>query len=320
MAAENSVTVEPRQRRRVVLGALIISGLVAGAVLIFFLDDLRKSLREEYAIYAVIAGAPGLAEGSPVWVSGRAVGTVTSVGLLPAGADSLERVVLRLELPVDAQPHVRRDSQVRLTSVNLMSERVVDITPGTAAAPALAPGDTLAQVIQPTPMQLTARAAAVRAQMDAALADLRTHAPAIRARLVQTDRALNGLAAAVEQARALQADLDANPGYALLQDPAFTTSLDNVRAHAAELPVLISRLRDRTGPTSELRSALARLQLRADSLRVQLAVAAAALENPNGTFARMQQDSALTRAIAAARAELDSLLADVRRNPLRFVF
>jgi hypothetical protein len=118
----------------------------------------------------------------------------------------------------------------------------------------------------------------------------------------------------------LQADMDASPGLAVLRDPAFETSLRNAQAHAAELPVLIRRLRENAGAASEMRTALARLQLRADSLGMQLAAASLALENPNGTLARMQQDTALTRALNAARAQLDSLMADMRSNPLRYVF
>lgn len=320
MAGEDSTAAGARQSRRIVAGTLIIALLLTSALLIFFLDDLRGAFREDYAIFAVIAGGAGLVDGSPVWVSGRPIGTVTAVGLLPAGRDTLERVLLRIELPRSVQSQVRADSRVHLTSINIMSERAVNITAGSAAAPVLTPGDTLREVMQLTPRQLTNRAEAVKRELDAVLADLSAYTPAIRARLVQTERAFEGLGAAVDEARVLQADLDANPGYALLRDPAFRAALENTRAHAAALPALVAALRERAGRSSELRVALARLQQRVDSLNVRLAAASESLGDPNGTLARMQQDSALMRAIGAARAELDSLLADVRRNPLRYVF
>ncbi|MGH7463669.1 MAG: MlaD family protein, partial [Longimicrobiales bacterium] len=241
-------------------------GLFAGAVLIFFLDDLLNAFKRDYEIHVVLPGATGLTADSPVWVSGREIGSVTMVGFLPAGKDSLARVVLRLRLPLSVQSQVRADSEVRLTSVSMMSARAVDILPGTAGARALAPGDTLRLTPHLTPMQLSERAAIVQKNLSAALAELREQAPAIRARLLQTRSAFAGLMAVMDEARTLQVDLDATPGFAVLQDPAFAASLQRTRSHVAELTVLIGRLRDSTGPPAEVRAAIARLQARADSL------------------------------------------------------
>jgi len=320
MAGENSVRHAPRQRRRVLLGTLILAALVGVATLIFFLDDLIGALRTEYAIHAVVPGAPGLVVGSPVWLDGRETGVVSAVGVLSAVDDTVPRVLVRITLPVGVRSQIRTDSEVRLTSVNVMSERAVDITSGSAAAPVLPDGDTLYGSRRPTAVELTARTRRVRAELNAVLGELRSYAPAVRTRLAQTERAFQRLGLAADEAGQIQAAMAANPGMRLLREPAFTAALDSVRLHADELGALVTTLSERTAATGEVRTALARLQLRSDSLRVQLAAATRALENPNGTLARMQQDSALVHAIAAARAELDSLIADVRRNPLRYVF
>lgn len=327
MAGEDSTLDESRQRReesrlrhRSLLGGLIIIVLVASALLIFFMENLLNAFDRNYEIHIVLPAATGLTPDSPVWVSGREIGVVSSIGFLPASGDSLARIVLALELPVSVRSQVRADSEVRLTSVGVMSERVVDILPGTAAARALEPGDTLRQTPKLTPAELTARAAAVRKDLSAVTAELRAQTPAVRARMLQMQRAFAGMDAAMAEARRLQLDLDANPGLALLQDPAFAESLRRTQSHAAQLPALIAQLSDRAGPAGEVRTALARLQARADSLSGQLAAATSALENPNSTLARMQQDTAITRAINAARVALDSLMADMRANPLRYVF
>jgi hypothetical protein len=122
------------------------------------------------------------------------------------------------------------------------------------------------------------------------------------------------------EAQPPQIPVAARPASALLRDPAFDAALRRTREHAEELPRLIERARGSAGGAADVGAALARLQARADTLADRLAEAGAALDNPNGTLARMQQDSALVRAIHAARAELDSLVADARRNPLRYVF
>jgi phospholipid/cholesterol/gamma-HCH transport system substrate-binding protein len=320
MADESSVIEHGRQRRRILVGRLLMVGLILGALVIFFMEDLITIFDEEYSIVVVFPGAAGMTEGSPVWLSGREVGTVASVGFMPSGGDSLARVVLNLTLPVDVKSQVREDSKVRLTSVGFVSEKVVDIVPGTAAFPELEPGDTLRQEPLLTPKDLTRRAGIVSQRLDTVMTELRSHVPDIRARLLQTQHAFAGLDGVMSEAQQLQSDMDANPGFALLRDPAFEASLRNTRAHAAELPELIARLRNSAGAASDVRVALARLQARADSLSVQLAAATNALYNPNGTLARMQQDSAIARAIGAARAQLDSLMADMRSNPLRYVY
>jgi phospholipid/cholesterol/gamma-HCH transport system substrate-binding protein len=320
MAGEDSTAARSRQRRRVLAGTLLLVALIAGSLLTFFLDVLLERFERTYTIHAVLPGATGLAAESAVWLSGREVGRVSSVGLMPSGADSLARVIVDLRMPLNVQSHVRRDSEVRVTSIGPMSDKVLDISAGTAGSAVLSPGDTLRSAPQTTAMQLAQRSAAIKVSLDTVVAELMSFGPAIRARLEQTERSFAGLDAVMVEADRLQADIAANPGLALLQDPSFAAALDGTRRHAAELPVMIRRLGDSAGPAGEVRAAIARLQLRADSLNTQLTAAVTALDNPNGTLSRMQQDTAITRAINDARAELDSLMADMRRNPLRYVF
>jgi hypothetical protein len=321
----NLYSMDPRRRRtrtarRIVLGTLILIVLLASALLIFFMDDVLARFERTYVIHVVLPGATGLAAESPVWLSGHHVGAVTSVGLLPSGRDTLARVVAGVKLPLSVRSQVRTDSEVRLTSIGPISERVIDISAGSRQAPILAPGDTLTQSPQVSPQHLAAQAAVVRADLNAALTDLQAHAPAVRTRMRQMERAFAGLDAVMIEAVRLQDDVDASPGMALLRDPSFAAALEGTRAHAAELPVLFRRMSDSTSAAGEVRSAVARFQLRADSLRTQLDAAATMLNDPNTTLSRMQQDSALLRAVNAARADLDSLIADIRRNPLRYVF
>lgn len=284
------------------------------------MDSLLESLKREYVIHAVLPGATGLAPESPVWLSGRQVGRLTRIGILPSGGDSLARVIVDIRLPQRLQSQVREDSEVRLTSIGPISERVIDISAGTAASRVLTEGDTLRQAPQVTALQLAQQSAVIKASLDSAVTGLLRFGPAIRTRLEQMERSFAGLDAVMVEADRLQSDVADNPGLALLQSPSFAAALEGTRAHAAELPVMIRRFGDSAAPAGEVRTAVARLQLRADSLSSQLAAAIAALDNPNGTLSRMQQDTAIMRAVNGARAELDSLMADMRRNPLRYVF
>lgn len=311
---------DERQTRRAIGGTLLIAALIGAAVLIFFLDDMLDALERRYEVVAIVEEAAGLVDGSPVWVGGKAVGTVTKLGFLPSGTDTTARVAVTLELPHGVRSQVRTDSRAHLTSATPISARAVNLTPGSEAARVLEPGDTLRAEASPTAAELTSRAAGVRSGLGAALEELQELAPAARVRFEQTRVALQGIDLALAEARQMQSDLQANPGLSLLRDPAFAASLDRARAHAAELPVVMAQLRARSAETREAAAAFARLQARADSLSRGLDAAAALLETPGGSALRFQQDSALIRALDDARTELDSLIAEARRNPLRFVF
>jgi ABC-type transporter Mla subunit MlaD len=320
MEGEDSVDTNGRQRRRGLIGGLIIAGLVGAATLIFFLDDIVAAFDRTYTVVALVPDAPGLAVGSPVWVGGREVGTVKALGFMPAGTDTLDRIWVNLKLPRDVQAQVRQDSRVRLTSTALIGERVVDIEPGSVSTPALAAGDTLRMKYGLSAEQVTRQAASIRAQLDTLLAEATTLEPAARARMAQAARAAAAMDAAMDEARRLQADLRANDGLVLLDDPAFAASLERVREHAAGLPAAVTRLRGQAEGTADVIVALARLEARADTLRASLEAAARLLDASGGFAGRITRDSALIRAIDAARASLDSLVAEARRNPLRFVF
>ena len=258
--------------------------------------------------------------GSPVWIAGHEVGTVEKLSLLPIGGDTTARVALTIQLPRSLRAHVRTDSRIRLTSVGVISTRVVDIVPGSAGAPMLEPGDTLRMTNTITPQALTQRAAIVQAGLDSALAELRTITPMMRLRLDQLQRAFASLDPAMQEAASLRTGLESGAGIASLRDPAFAAALERARASAAQLPDVFAQMRVRAGEVREIQAAVARLTLRADSIRTQLTAAADLLGSGNGSLSRFQQDSALIRAITRARADLDSLIAEARRNPLRFVF
>jgi hypothetical protein len=308
---------QTRQTRRAWLGAALIAGLIACGVLVFLLDDLFALFERRYTVVVVMDRAPGLIEGSPVWVGGKHVGRVRSVGFLP-GTDSLVRVAVTIELPRAMQTQVRADSRARLTTERFVGEQVVDLEPGTAAAPTLMEGDTLRMQLRPSAAELAADAAATRALLDSTLHVVRQIAPTFRARLEDAQQALQAMQLAMAEAGALERNMTGGAAAQFMRNPAFITSLQRSREHAAALSLL---LRERTRDDalqSDVTAGLRRLQSRADSLTALLDSAAQSLSG--GLLVRAQRDSALVHAVFRARAQLDSLIAETKRNPLRFFF
>jgi ABC-type transporter Mla subunit MlaD len=317
---EDSTARDARQRRRPLIGGLIIAALFAGAMLIFFLGDIVGTFERRYTIVALMPDAPGIGPGSPVWVGGKRAGEVTAVGFMPLDIDTLGRLWVGLELPRSVQEQVRADSRVRVTAQALIGEQTIDIAPGTALAPMLAEGDTLRTRRGPSLDEVTRRAAALRTVLDTILVQVREVSPLLQARAAQAGGAMAAMDAAMLELDRLRADMRANPGLALVRDDAFRESLQRAREHAGELPVAVDRLRLQYGAGGDVGLALRGLEARADTLRARLDAAAALLDQPQGFIGRYREDPALLNAVDAARASLDSLIAEVRRNPLRFVF
>jgi phospholipid/cholesterol/gamma-HCH transport system substrate-binding protein len=318
--SEDSAARTTRQRRRPLYGGLLVAALFGGAMLVFFLADILALFERRYSIVALVPDAPGLVPGSPVWIGGKPAGEVVQLGFMPAGAAAEERIWVELELPRHVQEQIRTDSRVRLTAAALIGERVVDILPGSATAAVLGPGDTLRLDVRPSAAEVTDRAAVLRAELDTLLVQVRALTPGLRTRIDETQRAFAAMDAVMLEVARMRADAERNPGLALVRDTGFSASLQRARAHVAELPAAVDQLRHRVGATGDLAPAVARLQLRADTLRAQLDAASALLSQPDGFVGRFRQDAALLNAVHAARLSLDSLVAEARRNPLRYIF
>lgn len=322
MPGENSTVAQRRQRRRAATGGLLLAGLAALALLIFFLDDLLDAARDQYTVYVVVSGTAA-PEGAPVWINGRATGKVSAVGLLADNRGPTSRLVLALELPASARDQVRADSRVRVRSrnmTNMMGARVVDVAAGSATASPLGPGDTLFAGPQPTRADIARRARVVMGALDSTVADARAHVPAIRQRLAEAAIALAALDGVIDDIGRMEKEIDTGALATILRDPSFTGSIRNVRDNLATVESRIDTIGARMKADSDARSVVQRLIARAHSVRTVLATADSMLNDPNSTYTRIRSDSALIRAIDGARAELDALIADVRRNPLRYAF
>lgn len=325
MSASDTRTNEARNDaagRRSVAGALLILLLVAGALLVFFSADIVNAFQRTYTIHVVMESAPGLVEDAPVWVSGKPVGTVRSVGFVPmdAGSPYANGVIATLELPREISAQVRADSRVRLTTERLIGTPLVDIQAGTAAAPVLGEGDTLTAAPHATPEELMARAGALRQEMDTVLLAVNRLRPLLSRRMNDAQQSLASAQAAMAEAGRLTTDLRSGAGLAALRDPAFSASLASAQSNVQQLPAMFDRLGVQVAAAGEVGAAVARLRTRADSLNATLAALAARMQDTNGSAWRFQQDSALARALRGAQAQLDSLIAEARSNPLRFVF
>lgn len=306
-----------RQSRRTLVGWLLILGLAGLATAVLFLDQLRAALRDTYPVVVVLPSGSGLRQGDDVWVAGVNAGTIGAIDVLPPTRDTVPRVAAVLDLSTDVRAQVRADSRARLTSAKPVGPPLIDIEPGSLAAPELRAGDTLHLRLGPSPSELMRRARDVHAALDSLLADAAPLRRKLALALERYGRLSRRARAAGGEMRALRAGLSDGPLGRFLADTTradMEETLAQVGRRVREAQQRAARFRSSSAPErTRLRQDLARLAVRIDSVRGMLG-------DSLGTMHRLQTDSALIRAMATTRASLDSLITESKRNPLRYFF
>jgi ABC-type transporter Mla subunit MlaD len=304
-------------------GLLIIGALLLGAFGIFFLDRLLALGEQNYTVVVVFADVEGLRTDAPVWLAGHGVGTVREVILLPLSDDTLAAVAVTIELQRRVQEQIRRDSEVTLGRLNLLADPAVSILPGTLGAPRLEPGDTLRATSPLAAGELVARATALRAEFDVLLSTVqrgleRGVRPEVRANLEASSRA------AWAEFAAFQAQLEAGPVGSMRSDTALAGALTRVQL---ALDQVSTGVRLRAAEFGSARDSLAVLgpAFRETAARVAGLNAAVGelrqlLQEGEGFVGRMAQDTAIARALNGVQAQIDSLIRESKRNPLRYFF
>jgi ABC-type transporter Mla subunit MlaD len=286
---------------------------------VFFLDDIVRAVQGRARIIGIVEDAPHVVPCAPVWLAGAEIGEVVRVELLPASNDSLARVALTLLIPDDALSLVPRDSRVRITSARMIGEPVIDIVPGTATSGTVAGGDTIGQGVPITLERLLAGAEGFRTTLDSIVtagSELAGRAIARREVSMQLQRSLERLSV---QFDAFSTSLEGGAWARFRADTAFATALARIEETSTRLGEVFG---DGAGSEGrrDLTRALAGVNARARSLSASIARLQAQLAESNGFLPRSARDSALVHAVARVRMEIDSLMAEARREPFRFVF
>lgn len=309
-----------RQRRRVVIGRILILGMMALAALIFGLNRLFEALRDTYLIVAVFHEAPRLHVGSMVRLAGYPAGSVVRIELLPPGTlEETPPFAATLRIDTRHRELIRRDSELRLVRQRLMSAPIVELYPGTTESPILRPGDTLRAPPPIRPRSLIATARTVRASFDTLIAEgksLRAEFEVMAEFRATAWEALEDLAA---EFGVLERGLADGPLGEFLAEPGWRQSLQRIEAEATAIAELA---RERVGVVRgpELGAALEEFARRADETARRVAELRELLDAPLGFPKRWEEDNAIREAAAAARAHLDSLIEVTRRRPWRYFF
>lgn len=301
-----------KDAKRALTGGLIVLGLLVLALVVISLDELVQGRVETVDIVAELPESGGLVSGAAVWIAGHEVGEVIAVSLLPPSDTAGPRILATARIPEDYLPLIRSDSRAHLTSAQLMGHRILELSPGTAAAPGLEDGDTVHAAYAPDQLGIAlGTARGILGDVDSLAGQLRHVAALYRARRPAIDALQRSVVLASAELELVTASYADGPLAGALRDARLAERFAAVRAALVEIQLGLARYR--TGPLGENTLAL---RARVDSLRADLATLDSAAADPSGFVGRFATDTALAVAASRARAQLDSLTREMMSNPL----
>ena len=257
------------------IGLIAAGALFALVVSILLFARVGALHGDTVKVYATTSDATGVLKGTEVWVAGLQVGLVKDVRFRPVTSDTLQRVLIEMDVLKQYMPLIRGDSRADIRPAGtLIGAPVVYIREGTAAAPVLKPNDTVIT-------QTSSRIAAVGNQVDTLALHLTALAAASGNLLDKMSDPLNSVGKfrthGVEQFKSLTAVLS---GYG---ERATRGNGSMGLAYRADIPTRLKRV----------------LAVK-DSLSYLMS-------SGNGNVGRFRRDSTLPRHVASIRAGLDSL-------------
>ena len=132
-------------------GMFIFLSLIALAVFIFMLGDLKERFKPKKNVHVVFNFTVGLEVGAPVRYAGLQVGRVQEIDLLNSlDEEGVDRVIVLAQ--INPSIKVRRDSTASIKTSGLMGGPYLEIRPGSSTSPVLGEGE---QLMGEEPFQFT---------------------------------------------------------------------------------------------------------------------------------------------------------------------
>jgi phospholipid/cholesterol/gamma-HCH transport system substrate-binding protein len=292
-----------KRRDEVTVGILITISVVV--LILGTLWLARGGLKSGYPLYTRFAWGQNLKQGQPVLLAGVSVGYVGDVTLRRNG-------YLDVQLSINDQYTIPKGSTATVKSVGIFGDVAVALTPpipvptaSYAAGDTLPPGPPAADFDQilsrvdtiGESVSLLARALQKEVIEAGTLKDLH--------RTIASTAALSGQLQSV----LLQQNRNLTETMAAFRESA--THLSSV-ADSAQIQATLVNLRQ----TSEN---AARFSANLDSTNTALRKALAQIQNGNGTVGKLLTDSLLYTDIRHLVAQTDSLMADFKKNPRKYI-
>lgn len=291
---------------RIGLAVVAAAIILIGGILYLRGIDLRS---KQYALRVFYPNVNGLKAGDMVTVGGLAIGQVESMSL------SGRRVAVNLSIQTNV--HVPRDSRATLKSETIMGGKFIEITPGAETISARN-GDSLSGFYEADLSELTATLAPISSNVLGILENVNsTFDEPTRQRIQEIVADLGRSSARLNQVIStggMQADR------AFADFAAFSRDLSRF-ARTLDTIALAERGTIDTSMTSLRRVAenLDRLSKKLEYATESLNAILTRTKSGEGTLGKLVQDEALYNHLDSLSMNLNLLVKDIRENPRRYV-
>lgn len=301
-------------------GIAAVVGIVLLAFLVLTYARTGVVRGSKFRLYVAVPDANNVLKGTDVWLNGQRVGTVARIDFAPPSAPPDERVVIAADVLTRVRDHIRLDSRANLQSGGtIIGAPVVYITSGTPTRRVIAPGDTIRGTGKSDFEIAASRATEAVEELPGIISDSKVilaNAKVAGSRLSSIVQR-GGQRSFAAQGSQLMQKLSSGRGSArlLMRDQELRRRAASTLAATDSLRTLLASRMDEMGRFRR-DSSLGRAVL---ALRDDVSELRALARDPNGTVGRITGDSALVRGLDSLFVELNTLMADIKKNPLRYV-
>jgi phospholipid/cholesterol/gamma-HCH transport system substrate-binding protein len=129
------------RRLKLRVGVFVLIGVAAFLAMVYALGARARLFEPRFTVYADFVEVGGLVEGATVRLAGVQIGRVSEV-ILPSEPGG--KVRIEMSIARRFRDRIRKDSVARIETQGLLGDKLIEITVGSAAAPAVNPEDVLA--------------------------------------------------------------------------------------------------------------------------------------------------------------------------------
>ena len=282
---------------------VLVGLVVTAAIVVTVLGSLwlaRGGLSKGYPLYAKFPWGAGLKQGQPVLLVGVSVGYVDEVDLHQDGT-------LVTTLRIQKHYQVPVTSKAVVVPNGIFGDMAVALTPSRPDPRSFKPEDTV-PIGPSTPgiTELTGKADSVMRSINAVSAALEHEMVAaggirdLRNTIAATNKLVNDFSViANEQSRQLTATMTSLRRASTAVDPAkIDSTIKNFRTASANLAELSGQMKETSG---------------------KLDVILAKVDSGGGSAAKLINDPGAYNDVRALLQRMDSLLADIKKNPKRYI-
>ena len=304
------------------VGALILAAIAILTIAVVKLGEAADLFTKRYTLVTFLSNSNGLQKGGTVTLAGQLAGNVKTIDFLPPSGDTTRNLRVTLEVEVRLRNLIREDSRIKLKSLGLLGDKVLDISPGTPRFAVLPAGDTIQSLPSLDYEAMLTQANGALTDVVALTHDLKSitggiaHGDGTMGQLINSRTLYDQLNGTLTHLNSSLGKLDRPNGSfgKMVDDPALYNHLVDV---TAQLDTVLAQLHS---PHSSVGRLLTDDTLYTHMVAVtsQADTLLRALSTGSGTAGRIINDPALYDKLNKTLTDLGAILEDVRKNPRKY--